>query len=236
MEELLTNRALLEEKLGHTFNDPDLLRISLTHSSFTNEMKSKGHFCECNERLEFLGDSVLQIISSEMLFERFTKLHEGDMSRIRSQIVCEKALNKYATSIGLGEHLLLGHGEELNNGRSRPSILADAFEALIAAIYLDAGLEVTRKFLAPFLKNETDSIEGDHRGEDYKSRLQEIIQQEHGERFEYVLIRESGPAHDREFEVEARLNRNVIGTGVGKTKREAEQNAAAEALKLFGEI
>jgi len=226
----------LEKILELDFTDKELLKKSLTHSSYTNEMKSRGVICECNERLEFLGDSILQIISSELLYAYFDSLHEGDLSRIRAQIVCEKALNKYATELGLGEFLLLGHGEELNNGRKRPSILADAFEALIAAIYLEAGLEKTRDFLLPFLESEIKTIETGKHGEDSKSRLQEIVQREPNERFEYVLVKESGPAHDREFEVEARLNRNVIGKGKGKTKREAEQNAATQALKLFGEL
>lgn len=232
----MENIAKLENKLEHSFTDKELIKKSLTHSSYTNEMKSRGVICECNERLEFLGDSILQIISSELLYGHFDTLHEGDLSRIRAQIVCEKALNKYATEMGLGEHLLLGHGEELNNGRKRPSILADAFEALIAAIYLDAGLDKTRAFLLPYLENEIENIETSKHGEDSKSRLQEIVQREPNERFEYVIVKESGPAHDREFEVEARLNRNVIGKGKGKTKREAEQNAATQALKLFGEL
>ena len=232
----MENLARLEQKLKYSFTDKELLEKSLTHSSYTNEMKSRGVVCECNERLEFLGDSILQIISSELLYGHFDTLHEGDLSRIRAQIVCEKALNKYATDMGLGEHLLLGHGEELNNGRRRPSILADAFEALIAAIYIDAGLNATRAFLLPYLESEIENIETSKHGEDSKSRLQEIVQREPNERFEYVLVKESGPAHDREFEVEARLNRNVIGKGKGKTKREAEQNAATQALKLFGEL
>lgn len=232
----MENFETLEEILNLNFKDQELLKKSLTHSSYTNEMKSRGVTCECNERLEFLGDSILQIISSELLYGYFYTLHEGDLSRIRAQIVCEKALNKYATELGLGEFLLLGHGEELNNGRKRPSILADAFEALIAAIYLDTGLDKTREFLLPFLTREIETIETGKHGEDSKSRLQEIVQREPNERFEYVLVKESGPAHDREFEVEARLNRNVIGRGKGKTKREAEQNAATQALKLFGEL
>ncbi|MCI8590637.1 MAG: ribonuclease III [Clostridiales bacterium] len=225
----------IESALQYSFQDESILLTALTHSSYTNEMKSRGIIIACNERLEFLGDSILQIISSEMLFTRFPDLPEGDLSRIRSQIVCEKALNNYAAKISLGEFLLLGHGEEMNQGRQRPSILADAFEALIAAIYLDSNLDRVKQFLLPFLTNEVSSIELSKKGEDAKSRLQEIIQQERNEKFEYVLVEESGPAHDRVFKVEARLNRNVIGRGSGKSKREAEQNAAAEALKLFGE-
>lgn len=236
MNQLQNTKTQIEKNLGYHFQNDALLSTALTHSSYTNEMKSRGLTSECNERLEFLGDSVLQIISSEMLFKRFPNLPEGDLSRIRSQIVCEKALNSYSAKISLGNFLLLGHGEELNQGRSRPSILADAFEAMIAAIYLDGGFVPAKDFLLPFLEAETDTIELTKKGEDPKSRLQEIVQQERNEKFEYVLVEESGPAHDRMFVVEARLNRNVIGKGAGKTKREAEQNAAAEALGLFGEI
>ncbi|MCI8332512.1 MAG: ribonuclease III [Clostridiales bacterium] len=231
----INNKKNIETALHYSFQNETLLLTALTHSSYTNEMKSRGVVIECNERLEFLGDSILQIISSEMLFTRFPDLPEGDLSRIRSQIVCEKALNSYAAKIKLGEFLQLGHGEEMNQGRQRPSILADAFEALIAAVYLDSNLDAVKQFLLPFLIEEVSSIELSKKGEDAKSRLQEIIQQERNEKFEYVLIEESGPAHDRVFKVEARLNRNVIGTGSGKSKREAEQNAAAEALRLFGE-
>ena len=234
-EQYVKKAKELADRLGHDFGDISLLATALTHSSFINEIKSREPGRKCNERLEFLGDSVLQIISSEMLFTRFTDMPEGDLSRLRSQIVCEKALAKYATKISLGDYLFLGHGEDKNNGRSRPSILADAFEALIAAIYLDSDLDTTKKFLLPFLCEETETLELSRKGEDYKSRLQEIVQQERGERFEYVLVRESGPAHQREFEVEARLNTNVIGKGTGRTKREAEQNAARQALDLFGE-
>lgn len=149
--------------MGYHFQNDALLSTALTHSSYTNEMKSRGLTSECNERLEFLGDSVLQIISSEMLFKRFPNLPEGDLSRIRSQIVCEKALNSYSAKISLGNFLLLGHGEELNQGRSRPSILADAFEAMIAAIYLDGGLCASQRLLLPFLEAETDTIGADQK-------------------------------------------------------------------------
>ncbi len=231
---LPSDLSLLEEKTGYKFKDPTILETALTHSSYTNEMKSKGKQSVCNERLEFLGDSVLQIISSEMLFKKFASMPEGDLSRIRSQIVCEKALADYSHMISLGDFLFLGKGEEQNKGRKRPSILADAFEALIAAIYLDSDIDTVRGFLLPYLEKETSGLELGKRGEDHKSRLQEIIQQEKNEKFEYILVEEKGPAHAKEFTVEARLNSNVIGRGKGHSKREAEQNAAAQALELFG--
>lgn len=227
--------SLLEKRIEYIFKDRNIIETALTHSSYTNEMKSRGKQCPCNERLEFLGDSVLQIISSEMLYKKFPNMMEGDLSRIRSQIVCEKALSEYSNKISLGKYLMLGKGEEKNRGRSRASILADAFEALIAAIYLDSDIMTVKKFLIPFLEKETEGLELSKMGEDDKSRLQEIIQQEKNEKFEYILVEENGPAHAKEFIVEARLNSNVIGRGKGSTKRQAEQNAAAEALKLFGE-
>lgn len=226
--------SLLEGKTGYKFKDRKILETALTHSSYTNEIRSKGKNSTCNERLEFLGDSVLQIISSEMLFKKFPSMPEGDLSRIRSQIVCEKALTDYSNMISLGDFLFLGKGEEQNKGRKRPSILADAFEALIAAIYLDSDIDTAKNFLIPYLEKETSELELSKRGEDYKSRLQEIVQQERNEKFEYILVEEKGPAHAREFTVEARLNSNVIGRGQGHSKREAEQNAAAKALELFG--
>ncbi len=227
----------LEEKIGHTFKDKELLVTALTHSSYSNELKVKKLRCECNERLEFLGDSVLSIIVSEYLFMTFPDWPEGNLTRMRADVVCEKALSKFATEIGLGNYLLLGHGEEKSNGRERKSILADAFEALLAAIYIDSGADGKKNvsaFLMPHIIREVASYQ-DKKSEDYKTALQQIIQQADGERLEYVTVSESGPDHMKTFTVEARLNSNVIGHGVGKTKREAEQNAAKEALELFGE-
>ena len=227
----------LEKKIGHTFKDKELLVMALTHSSYSNELKVKKLRCECNERLEFLGDSVLSIIVSEYLFMTFPDWPEGNLTRMRADVVCEKALSKFATEIGLGNYLLLGHGEEKSNGRERKSILADAFEALLAAIYIDSGADGKKNvsaFLMPHIIREVASYQ-DKKSEDYKTALQQIIQQADGERLEYVTVSESGPDHMKTFTVEARLNSNVIGHGVGKTKREAEQNAAKEALELFGE-
>ena len=222
----------LEKKIGYTFQDRDLLIEALTHSSYHNEMKSKGKGAPYNERLEFLGDSVLSIIVSSYLFERFRSKQEGDLTKIRAAVVCEKTLAEFARDIDLGSYIKLGHGEIVTNGRSRPSILSDAFEAVIAAIYLDGGIKNAEQFILPKIKNAIRKTmkKGN---EDYKSRLQQIAQETPEELLEYVLVDEKGPPHDRVFTMEARLNSNVLGTGVGHSKREAEQMAAKEALKLF---
>ena len=227
----------LEGAIGYTFKNKSLLKEALTHSSYSNECRSKGVVAECNERLEFLGDSVLSIVTSRYLFEKMKDRQEGDMTKIRAAVVCEKALSKFAKTINLGAYMYLGHGEDMNRGRERASILADAFEALLAAVYLDSGydLAVVGKFLLPHLIGEIDSIGKTGVFVDYKTALQQIVQQVEGERLEYVLVGESGPDHHKLFEIEARLNSNVIGRGKAHSKREAEQKAAAEALCLFGE-
>ncbi|MBQ7921973.1 MAG: ribonuclease III [Clostridia bacterium] len=227
----------LENTIGYTFQNKEILKEALTHSSYSNEMKSKGVRQPCNERLEFLGDSVLSIIVSSYLFEAYRDIQEGDLTKIRAAVVCEKALSKFAMQIKLGEYISLGHGEAMNNGRERASILADAFEALLAAIYLDSGenFETVRSFLLPYIKNELEYIQNNGVFMDYKTTLQQIVQQVEGEKLEYVLVGESGPDHNKLFSVEARLNSNVIGKGSAHSKREAEQIAAKEALILFGE-
>lgn len=224
----------LEEKIGYKFENINNLLLALTHSSYSNEMKARDIKADCNERLEFLGDSVLSYITSEYLYSEFYSLPEGDLSRIRASAVCEKSLYKLATSIGLGDYLLLGKGEENTNGRKRPSILADAFEALLAAIYLDGGIENVKRFLLPIITPEISEITEKGKDLDYKTSLQQVVQQEKGDILEYVITEESGPAHMKKFTVEARLNGNVIGRGSGGSKRAAEQNAAREALSLFG--
>ena len=230
--------SLLEEKIGYKFQNRDLLTTALTHSSYSNELRAKKISINCNERLEFLGDSVLSIIVSEYLFIKNKFLPEGELTKLRAELVCEKALSKYASEIGLGDYMFLGHGEEKNNGRSRRSIIADAFEALLAAIYLDSDndKETVAKFLMPFVKAEIKDISTEGRNTtDYKTALQQFVQQTEGDFLEYIVVGESGPDHMKTFEVEAKLNSNVIGRGKGRSKREAEQNAAKQALKLFGE-
>ena len=224
----------LESAIGYQYQNRELLERALTHSSCSNEMGVPNHHLLCNERLEFLGDSVLSIITSEYLFSHFGDCPEGDLTRMRADLVCERALAKYASSIGLGDYLRLGKGEEKNHGRECRSIVADAFEALLASLYLDAGRECVETFLMPFIKAELETLKpGGFQG-DSKTRLQQFVQQNEGDFLEYVTVGESGPDHRKVFSVEARLNGNVIGRGEGRSKRGAEQAAAADALVLFG--
>ncbi|MBQ4044673.1 MAG: ribonuclease III [Clostridia bacterium] len=226
----------LEKRLGYSFQNKELITLALQHSSYANELKYKGVKLACNERLEFFGDSVLSLIVSDYLYFRYSENQEGDLTKIRAAVVCEKALAKYAAAIGLGDFLYLGHGEEMNHGRQRPSITSDAFEAVLAAMYIDSGsLETVRTFLLPLVKQEIDSIRETSSFVDYKTTLQQIVQQVEGEILEYVLVGEHGPDHNKIFDMEARLNSNVIGRGSAHSKREAEQLAAREALVLFGE-
>ena len=229
------SKELLQERIGYSFINPELLNEALTHSSYVNE--HKGEELSCNERLEFLGDSVLSIVVSRYLFFEYSSRQEGDLTKIRAAVVCEKALAKYAKEISLGDFLLLGHGEDKNNGRARASITSDAFEALLGAMYIDTGYDAARiaEFLMPFVIKEIDYIRKGEAFTDYKTALQQIIQQASGERLVYTVVSEMGPDHDKIFTVEACLNSNVIGVGSGPSKRAAEQAAAREALKLFGQ-
>lgn len=237
MQKLRKDRAELEKMLGYTFRDRTLLETALTHSSYSNEAKGRGATVVCNERLEFLGDSVLSIIASDYLFSEFLDCPEGELTRMRSEIVCEKALSVFAKKVGLGEYLNLGHGEEMSGGRERASLLADAFEATLAAMFIDCGKDKERvaEFLLPLLREELAQLEISGAAKDFKTLLQQFVQQVGGEVLEYFVIHETGPDHDKRFTVEARLNSNVIGTGEGKSKRAAEQMAAKQALSLFGQ-
>jgi ribonuclease-3 len=229
----------LESAIGYKFKDKAILKEALTHSSYANELKSRKKIAvKCNERLEFLGDSVLSTVVSEYLFATYPELPEGELTQRRKAVVQSSALFSYAKTIELGRYLYLGNGEEKGGGRERQSNLENAFEALIAAIYLDAdddGFKVAKKFILPFIKKELDENYSPIIN-DPKTELQQLIQQAEGDVLEYVTVREYGPDHEKTFEVEARMNSNVIGKGIGRSKREAEQNAAMEALKLFGEI
>ena len=230
--------TLLENRIGYRFKERGLLERALTHSSYSNESGLKNHHMLCNERLEFLGDSVLSIITSNYLYRVFSDCPEGELTRMRAEVVCERALSGYSESIGLGEYLLLGIGEEKNNGRQRKSILADAFEALLAAIYLDAGedgLRVVEEFLLPFIKSEIEKVrqKGSFNG-DPKTLLQQFVQQAEGDFLEYVVVGESGPDHQKTFTAAVYLDSNCIGEGSGHSKKQAEQEAAKNALKLFG--
>ncbi|MBQ7364791.1 MAG: ribonuclease III [Clostridia bacterium] len=224
----------LQSHIHYTFRDPDLLLHALTHSSYANEATSKGEESQSNERLEFLGDSVLSLVVSRYLFEAYPTLSEGELSKIRAQTVCEKTLAGFARKIALGDFLLLGHGETQNKGNERDSILSDAFEALLAAIYLDSSLDAVTRFLLPLVSEQIREIIESHHTMDYKTMLQQIVQQSNGVILDYCIISEKGPAHRRVFEVEARLDGNVIGIGTGSSKREAEQNAAKVGLSYFG--
>ena len=220
----------LQERLGYHYRDPELLRIALTHPSYVNEARHQG---KNNQRLEFLGDSVLSIVVAQHLFEHYTHLPEGELTKLRAYLVCEKSLHGWAIQLGLGHFLLLGKGEENTGGRERPSILADAFEAVIASIYLDGGLEEARSFILRFVPEQLD-VEKVTYINDYKTALQEIIQKNKEEKVEYVLVGENGPDHNKTFQVEVHLNSNVIGSGNGHSKKQAEQAAAKEALSLMG--
>lgn len=216
-----------EKKIGYEFKDKSLLNRALTHSSYANE---KGIGLD-NERLEFLGDSVLGFITAEYLFEHYKNKQEGELTKKRANAVCEKTLFEYAEKIDLGNQILLGRGEEHTGGRHRPSVVSDAFEAVIAAIYLDGGIENAKKFVLPFVEkfNEQEPV-----FKDYKSTLQEVLQQNPTEKFEYIVVGESGPDHNKEFVVEIHMNSNVIGRGTGTSKKKAEQQAAKSALELMG--
>lgn len=221
----------LQNKIGYQFKNPALLNEALTHSSYANEHKSQ--HIKYNERLEFLGDSVLSIVVSDYIYKNCPELPEGELTKLRASLVCEKSLYEFAKKIDLGKYLVLSKGERNNGGADRPSILSDAFEALIAAIYIDGGLAPASKhilnFVIPAIKNSKKK-----KINDYKTTLQEIIQKNPGEKLEYVLVKESGPDHNKHFIVEVHLNSNVIGKGGGRSKKEAEQQAAREALELMG--
>ncbi len=220
----------LEENLKYTFKDVSLLKNALSHSSYANEKHLKDG---SNERLEFLGDAVLSVIVADYLYNNFKNKPEGELTKLRASLVCEKSLCGFARILEIGDFLLLGNGEDSNGGRERNSILADAFEAVLAAMYLDGGMEVARNHVLRFIEDELSHTE-DEVFHDYKTTLQEVIQRNKEERLTYVLSSESGPDHDKSFTVEVLLNSNVIGSGTGKTKKRAEQMAAKDALALMG--
>ena len=222
----------LEQKLNYTFKNKRLLMGALAHSSYANESKlPEGS----NERLEFLGDSVLSLIVSEHIFENYRDLPEGELTKIRASLVCENSLYEFAKEIDLGSFLLLGKGEAQSGGAERPSILADAFEAVLAAIYLDGGIEPARKHILRFIDKKLNCM-ASVAFKDYKTYLQEFIQKNPEEKLEYVIVGEEGPDHAKTFTVEVHLNSNVIGKGSAGSKKRAEQEAARQALELMGEI
>lgn len=216
-----------EERIGYTFSNPELLVTALTHSSYSNEKRLKKY--ECNERLEFLGDAVLELVASERIFTEHPKKPEGDMTRIRASYVCEPTLALCAREICLGDYLYLGKGEDLTGGRERDSILSDAMEATIGAVYLDGGFQSAKEYIERIILKD---IEKKKLFYDSKTYLQEIVQREHNA-MEYTLLKEEGPDHNKSFLVAVVIDGNQVATGKGRTKKKAEQAAAYEAILML---
>ena len=220
----------LETAIGYHFKNIQLLQNALTHSSYANERWHNSLLS--NERLEFLGDSVLGMLVAEYLYSNFPNRPEGELTRMRADMVCEQTLAAAANRIGIGDHLLLGHGEEQGGGRKRNSILADAMESVIAACFLDGGIEAALKVVQRFILVEVPLKKMNNA--DYKTQLQELVQQKKNQVLSYALVGQSGPDHDKQFEVDVALNGNVVGSGTGSSKKRAEQDAARAAIeKLF---
>ena len=222
----------LEEAIGYRFRNITLLQNALPHSSYANERWHNSLMS--NERLEFLGDSILGMLVAEYLYRNFPDRPEGELTRMRADMVCEKTLAAVANRIGLGKHLMLGNGEEQGGGRSRNSILADAVESVIAASFLDGGMEAALQFIQKFILVEVPVTK--LHNADYKTALQELVQQKKNQVLSYTLVGESGPDHDKCFDVEVKLNGKVVGVGSGSSKKRAEQDAARAAIEaLFPE-
>ena len=221
----------LEAAIGYKFQNITLLQNALAHSSYANERWHDS--LKSNERLEFLGDSVLGMVVAEHLYRNFPDRPEGELTRMRADMVCETSLAVIAEQIGLGQHLLLGHGEETGGGRNRASILADAVESVIAASFLDGGMAAARSFIERFVLNRVPVRQLTNK--DYKTALQELVQQKKNQTITYRLVGESGPDHDKTFLVEVSLNGTVIGEGTGTSKKRAEQDAARAALEQLSQ-
>lgn len=216
----------------YEFKNPLLLETAMTHSSYANEHRNE--HTRHNERLEFLGDSVLGFITADYLFEHFPDFPEGELTKLRAAVVCESALCEIAKELDIAHALRLGHGEELSGGRERASILADATEALLGAIYLDGGIDAARNFVFRFIPQKIDVAAAGGAFKDYKTILQEIVQKNKQEKLEYRLAGQSGPDHDKRFTMEVWLNSNLFASGTGHSKKEAEQLAARQALNMMG--
>lgn len=221
-----------ERVLGVHFERLELLNVALTHSSYANQQNL--NYNDHNERLEFLGDSVLSMAVSDYLYKKYRTKHEGKLTRMRAGVVCEASLVEISKQLNVSKFLRIGKGEELSGGREKDSLLADACEAVIAAIYLDRGFEAAREFVLNYLISKIDAIVKDHNYNDFKSKLQEYVQKNMMAAIKYNVKEESGPAHDRSFDIEVFLDNKCYGIGKGKSKKEAEQNAAKEALKNIG--
>ena len=219
----------LENAIGYRFQNITLLQNALAHSSYANERWHDS--LKSNERLEFLGDSILGMVVAEHLYRNFPNRPEGELTRMRADMVCEQSLAAIAHKIGLGEHMLLGHGEEQGGGRNRPSILADAVESVIAACFLDGGMGAARSFIEKFVLTDVPVKQLHNR--DYKTALQELVQQKKNQVLTYVLVGESGPDHDKKFAVEVLLNGTMVGKGIGTSKKRAEQDAARVAMEAL---
>ena len=219
----------LETAIGYQFRNITLLQNALSHSSYANERWHDS--LKSNERLEFLGDSVLGMVVADYLYRNFPNRPEGELTRMRADMVCEKTLATVANTLGLGQHLMLGRGEELGGGRQRESILADAVESVIAACYLDGGMDAAKQFIQKFILVNVPLTK--LKNADYKTALQELVQQKKNQVISYNLVGESGPDHDKEFRVELIINGKVAGVGVGSSKKRAEQAAAREAMELL---
>lgn len=223
---------MLKEKIGYKFENNVLFRKAMTHSSYANEQRAR--HLQNNERLEFLGDSVLGFVTADYLYNHYPELPEGELTKLRAAVVCEQTLYEIAKELGIDEAICLGHGEESGGGRHRPSILADAVEALLGAIYLDGGIDPARAFVLDFVPRKADEARRGGVFKDYKTTLQEIVQKNRQETLEYRLASESGPDHDKKFTMDLLLNSNVFASGTGRSKKEAEQMAAKQALSLMG--
>ncbi|MBQ8320746.1 MAG: ribonuclease III [Clostridia bacterium] len=228
----------LQSVLGYSFSDISYLELAVTHSSYTNEQRSRGINTTSNERLEFLGDAVLELVISEYLYTNFKKYREGALTKMRQSLVCEKMLSKIAAELEIGKYLNLGHGEEISDCRKRPKILADALEAIIGAVYLDSkGKDdnACRELVLAFYKKEF-SLLTSAQTTDYKTRLQQLAEQDGAVLLEYRVIDQTGPEHKKTFTVAAFVNNNEVGRGVASNKKDAEMLAAREALILFGAV
>ncbi|WP_096269917.1 ribonuclease III [Paucisalibacillus globulus] len=221
------NQDKLEKMLELKFRNIEVIKQAFTHSSYVNEHR-EGRTSD-NERLEFLGDAVLELGVSQHLYRKYPDMPEGEMTKLRAAIVCEPSLDVFARSLNFGEHILLGKGEEMTGGRNRPALLADVFEAFLGALYLDQGFNTALDFLEKHVFPQIETGAFSH-GMDYKSKLQEVVQQDKNQTIEYQIVDEKGPSHNKEFVAELLINGKVLGSGVGRTKKEAEQRAAKDAL------
>lgn len=224
------NAAKLQEQLELTFNDYDLMKQAFTHSSYVNEHREET-FSD-NERLEFLGDAVLELGVSQYLYRTKGRMAEGELTKLRASIVCEASLVNFARELNFGDQILLGRGEEQTGGRDRPALLADVFEAFLGALYLDQGYDIVIQFLEKYVFPKITTGAFSH-AMDYKSQLQELVQQHRNHSIEYSIVEEKGPSHDKEFVSQVLIKGDVAGVGIGRTKKEAEQRAAKNGLDMY---